>query len=39
MFKLESHLLCSIKHANVLRGIRYGQAEMVAGNAESTMKQ
>lgn len=39
MFKLESHLLCSIQHANVLRGIAYGQAEMVAGNAEGTMKQ
>lgn len=39
MFKLESHLLTSIKHANVLRGIHFGEAEMVAGNAEGTMKQ
>ena len=39
MFKLESHLLCSIQHANVMRGIHYGQAEMVDGNAEGTMKQ
>lgn len=39
MFRLESSLLCSIQHANVLRGIHYGSAEMIAGNAEGTMKQ
>ena len=39
MFKLESHLLCSIKHPNVLGGIHRATADMVEGSAESTMKQ
>lgn len=39
MFRLESHLLCSIKHANVLRGVHTGVAEMVEGPVVGTMKQ
>lgn len=39
MFRLESHLLKSIQHDNVLRAISYGEAEVVAASAEGTMKQ
>jgi hypothetical protein len=39
MFRLESHLLCSIKHSNVLSGIHYGVAEMTEGSAEGTTQQ
>ena len=39
MFALESHLLKSIKHDNVLRAIQHGEAEVVAASAEGTMKQ
>ena len=39
MFLLESHLLSSIQHANVLRAVHYNKAEIVAGSADSTMKQ
>ena len=40
MFRLESELLCSVKHANVLRGIHYGVAQVVEGAcAERTTKQ
>lgn len=39
MFEFESHLLCSIRHENVLCGIHKGTADVVEGEAESTMKQ
>lgn len=39
MSKLEAHLLCSINHANVLRGHGYGLADLVDGSADETMKQ
>lgn len=39
MFRLEAHLLCSIRHANVLRGLGLGKANLVDGSADDTTKQ
>lgn len=39
MFALESHLLSSIQHANVLGAIKSSKAEIVSASAESAMKQ
>jgi len=39
MYALESYLLQSIQHENVLRAVQHGEAEVVAASAEGTMKQ
>jgi hypothetical protein len=39
MITLEANLLVSISHDNVLRGVQYGQGNLVRQSADKAMKQ